>query len=475
MATPLSSNVRLKDPRQKSSNPTLCHGAMIGRTTSPSWATRLHLLRSSSVSTGSHTPPRVRQSSLPNPLLQDPFNYVTLEKRISEIYRRYPRMHKVPIPPQTFIQVIEACRELEKQTERSQNFNSRPVFVSKDNQPSLMKLLDFQGKYKSSDVETKLLGRFLARFHVDFYEGLTAESPIKAYITGDPVPAVDRIILVFRDIPTFSRAKMETKLAFTALRVLLQKHNDYYSAFKLIDETVNHKYYLLARESMLLRHTIPKLGLWYAGFHGIIEISSLLAGVDSTFLIHYNMFMLSIAYLSATASFLMISNMRTNFLLNGNRVRWRSSTSISYRIYHHNELKMMDRIVVAFEETMERNPMNFHLGRDWVLQDILSQQMLQQGIILEEDVSSYQQEEQRRLEITDPKIDKLRKHIHHQLRTRRMMLQEDELESMFKEYWMKGGDGFEWAEPDQDPAEMERVLKQVGTQTEPRPVTRQIC
>ena len=119
--------------------------------------------------------------------------------------------------------------------------------------------------------------------------------------------------------------------------------------------------------------------------------------------------------------------------------------SLLYKHMHREELEMVNRIVTHFEEHNELNVRNFHVSeaRQYTPLNIF----FHNDMILEAPQSEIEQE-------GVSEVVKVLNMIRLEVQKRKMVMGPVDEEVDFLEFWQRHGDGFQWVEPDQDPAEI---------------------
>jgi hypothetical protein len=102
----------------------------------------------------------------------------------------------------------------------------------------------------------------------------------------------------------------------------------------------------------------------------------------------------------------------------GFKVGWRPEVHIRDRIKRHQELVMVNRIVIGYRELVDVNVSNFHIHHN-----------------------------------RSPRPD-IELVLNEQIKQRNMRIMSIQEEIMYQDYWATAGEGLEWVEPDQDPVTM---------------------
>lgn len=207
--------------------------------------------------------------------------------------------------------------------------------------------------------------------------------------------------------------KYRLSLLSKFIRVLL-KSGDFHNCIKLIDLTVgNHNLIAYMRKRLLSQAFLTSLGLVIS-----VAVFGIVPGA-----------------LTAVSLFC-TQYITTKFVygFGADRVSWRPHTSLLYRYLHCHELFFLNRIVSYFEEVHETNARNFHISK----------------------VRTLPPPENGDFEIVEEPgekdVLKLAFYFRKSLHRRRMVWNALHEEKMFLEFWVSHGEGFEWVEPDQDPA-----------------------
>lgn len=119
------------------------------------------------------------------------------------------------------------------------------------------------------------------------------------------------------------------------------------------------------------------------------------------------------------------------------RVRWRRSALALPILTHQSDLFLVNQITVSFDEFIDFTVDNYH--------------QIASSINSPSAAMKHGKESERMTQLQDFQRQQLTKH--------KMKLIETDQELMFNEYWTRAGEGFEWVEPDQDPADW--ILKRI--------------
>lgn len=123
------------------------------------------------------------------------------------------------------------------------------------------------------------------------------------------------------------------------------------------------------------------------------------------------------------------------------RVRWKSGLSLPIwtRLQRSYELELVNRVAVEYDELVDLTVDNFHH-----FANLDSLPSADSKVSLSDHAAH---------------LRELQDFQRSQLVKRKMRLVETDQELMFNEYWTRAGEGFQWVEPDQDPADP--IVKQI--------------
>ncbi|KAK6200042.1 uncharacterized protein RJT21DRAFT_38896 [Scheffersomyces amazonensis] len=280
----------------------------------------------------------------------------------------------------------------------------------------------------------------------------TNSNTLKAYLTTPPVPhnpkrLFDIALTNFNQIlpKRFSLFKkidhIDTSVTYTVLQLLLEK-KDYYSAFKLIDLTINSPDYLNVLQKRFK--------------HSLIYSSSAITTITLA-----EIFMLPLISpfawmginLLAFAG-LFYGLFRLRVVQNAGRLSWRPYNSIYYNYLHSEEIIAINKVITHLEEHNEVNIKNFHHSK--VRKSTNLSLFESNDFLLEapngkiELVNSLHPHE-------DAEMANLQQFLRQELNKRKMVLNDSPEELDFLNFWLTHGENYEWIEPDQDPAEIVKL------------------
>lgn len=223
---------------------------------------------------------------------------------------------------------------------------------------------------------------------------------LRCLLVTPPQPSTDRALEYLREYaqrpsPAFEITTKELDVFYIALRTaLLRREID--MAFELVDATAAH------------RRALPRFVPPAAATGFVLLAAGLVAG---------QMWPVAIAGLGAILAVPWLRGPRLS------RVGWATGgPSVLQRLSRRRELELCNRIVVGWEELIDLNVSNFHVHHS--------------------------------SRSPDPAIER---RIGQQLSRRGMQLRPNADEAKYLDYWSHAGAGFEWVEPDQDPADSRRT------------------
>lgn len=126
------------------------------------------------------------------------------------------------------------------------------------------------------------------------------------------------------------------------------------------------------------------------------------------------------------------------------RVRWRRSALSLPIITHQSDLSLVNQISVSFDEFIDLTVDNYH--------------QIASSINSPSAAMRHGKESEKLAQLQEFQKQQLTKH--------KMKLVETDQELMFNEYWTRAGEGFEWVEPDQDPADW--IVKRIRAKNNER-------
>ena len=333
-----------------------------------------------------------------------PLNTETFVRRLE----KFAVEHPAGSHPSALVDCIVAARHLQ------QNHHRKPHTISTKWSDLLQLRL-----VSNHEIETKLW---------DFFQKHRSQidaNVASRYLLEHPQPKVSSRII------DLASTVAEPSITRVALRTLLHQ-KDYSNSFNLVDRVVCSHRSLRTRGQEWLRTMMVSQAIGAAW--GIAEAS----------------------VLSAEWSHFCVSNMALagclalglNLVQNGSglsRVKWRPYMSLLYKHMHREELEIVNRIVTHFEEHNELNVRNFHVSeaRQYTPLNIFSHN----DMILEAPQSEIEQE-------GVSEVVKVLNMIRLEVQKRKMVMGPVDEEVDFLEFWQRHGDGFQWVEPDQDPAEI---------------------
>lgn len=222
------------------------------------------------------------------------------------------------------------------------------------------------------------------------------------FFTLSPAPSAQSSIMALESFfEKHSREPISESVAMIPFRRAAY-NGEYAEAFKILDLTVAGSQFQNQITKKLQRY----LAYWVGGASSILAgletlLQSGLVGVwESTGMIHG----MVLTYLSATTLFAILS-ISSKSSGNGEILEWIKGTTLLHRYRHGTELKMAS-ILAELNRSLPENQNECSLA--------MSKELAQ----------------------------------------RFMAVVELDQETMMKEYWARSGSGFEWIEPDQDPAEI---------------------
>ncbi|KAI5951508.1 hypothetical protein KGF54_004582 [Candida jiufengensis] len=238
-----------------------------------------------------------------------------------------------------------------------------------------------------------------------------------------------KIINLYYELNPGSKTIIDKEVALIPLRNAIF-NADFAKAIKITDTTVGHPNYILAKDKVM-KSSILKLISTVVGITLFTKfgVTSL---IDSGFLSpawHHlgaiNSILLT--YIINTTFFVSIVKFgRTLISSGGDYLTWQHGTFYSHWFKHSDEMLFNSKIIESDRD------LNNGESSPYIIEEICREAP----------------ETRSNRNILHAGYDRDGNKI-------RLMQQKDDLEKIkFQAYWMTGGDGFEWVEPDQDPAEI---------------------
>lgn len=357
------------------------------------------------------------------PFSKSPLNYDTLLHR----FRNYRHnLTSTTNPLSCLLDSIRASRRL--RTVHVSDILSNPAISST---PLTVQSLGLTLRNDPSTIENSLWSFLLQDHHYSKF--ISDPQLVRSFLTINPVPIqTGRVLEVVKDHCLQSESRnipLDKSLIFIALNLILDQR-DYAGAFKLINTTFSSPYYLHTCE-LHLRRLFIQCGL------EILSITTL----ESLFLpmVPSPIWLICNTIALGTATFIQCV-MATKEL---HRIGWRRHVSVWKKLVHEQEFIAVNKIICHFQEQNEINLLNFHLSETRKPVDLNQYDLANYILELPKDQGA-----------TTLDIQELFKS---ELLARKMYLKELTQELVYLECWNKHGEGFQWVEPDQDPAEIEKL------------------
>lgn len=128
------------------------------------------------------------------------------------------------------------------------------------------------------------------------------------------------------------------------------------------------------------------------------------------------------------------------------RVSWRPYTSTLHKYVHQQQILVINKIVEYFEDYNEVNVKNYHISEVRNTTSLGTFHLNEYEFHLPESTAVAW----RNMGLDESTAQYFRS----ELNRRRLLWNSLDEERMFIDFWLSHGEGFEWVEPDQDPAEM---------------------
>lgn len=345
-------------------------------------------------------PANKRSFSVACRLQQDKFAYVS---SVSELTTKINDNIVVPenVTKETAISALTACKNLQTEIQLYDKFERDPAH-----------------KRLQKQIETVLLNE-----KVDFNSELLK----KAFLLKFPAPTTVKIIQNYYKRNPKAVIDMET--ALIALRDSLY-NADIKNAVKITDLTSGHPNYIHKKNENLRRGVYQLAGTAIGitlfskiGVQQVIDLGWLspawkhLGSINAmvlTYLLNSSFFVTIVRFGRQLSS------------AGGDYLTWQKGTFYTHWYKHADEMAMCTKIV--------ETDMNLNGGLE------NSQALTEELYRKDENVSNHH--------TLQPGLTREGKKV-------RLLEPRDNLEDLkLQAYWMSGGDGFEWVEPDQDPAEI---------------------
>lgn len=350
-----------------------------------------------------------------------PLNYDTLRRRVARL-RAMPQP-----PPELLAHYISANRRLQHITKLHRHLGRH------DLNPLALPL-----HVSSTMLERELWAELRHHWPLCVASDLVVQTYVLTAGAADIAPA---FTLVTENYARSDRSGILRAVA--ALVALLLRRHDYLGCFKLLALTVGAPDAVRARQKALARRAVA-VGAGAAGAGLLCAALMPQAPVWGA----------ALGAAAVVGAAVAVGGMFAPRRVG--RVSWRPHLSAAHRWLHHAQLQMANKIVTHFEECHEVNSRNFHR----------SQVQRSDAATVDRDdfeVQLPQQLEVARADARDVRAEAMARDLRRALQAQRMVWHGLAEEHMFLDFWVSHGEGFEWVEPDQDPAEMVRAVVPAST------------